>query len=141
MLESGRFAGQARRGISVPDIDWIALGLLVACVLLAVLYGLAVSGHFPACLRGAALQQGWGAFLLWSTMAATVLALGAAGLCAWRALPWPAAVLGGGVAMLFAPLLLQSLPDSFVNGRRALLVLSMGTLILAVLMWRMAWMG
>jgi hypothetical protein len=50
-------------------------------------------------------------------------------------------VIGGGVAMLFAPVLLQSLPDSFVNGRRALLVLSMGTVILAVLMWRMAWQG
>jgi hypothetical protein len=125
----------------VPDIDWMALGLLVACVLLAVLYGLAVSGHFPAHLRSATLQRGWGALLLWGTMVATALAAGAAGLCAWRALPWPAAVIGGGVAMLFAPVFLQSLPDSFVNGRRALLVLSMGTLILAALMWRMAWMG
>ena len=125
----------------MPDINWIALGLLVACVLLAVLYGLAVSGHFPAHFRSATLQRGWGALLLWGTMAATVLAAGAAGLCAWRTLPWPAAVIGGGVATLFAPLLLQSLPDSFVNGRRALLVLSMGTLILAILMWRMASTG
>jgi len=123
----------------VPDIDWIALGLLVACVLLAVLYGLAVSGHFPAHVRSTTLQGGWGALLLWSTMAATALSAGAAGLFGWRALPWPAAVIGGGAAMLFAPLLLQSLPDSFVNGRRALLVLSMGTVILAVLMWRVAW--
>jgi hypothetical protein len=122
----------------VPDIDWIALGLLVACVLLAVLYGLAASGHFPAHVRSAALRRGWGAFVLWGTLVATALAAGAAGLFGWRALPWPAAVIGGGVAMLFAPLLLQSLPDSFVNGRRALLALSMGTVILAVLMWRVA---
>ena len=125
----------------MPDIDWIALGLLVACVLLAVLYGLAVSGHFPAHFRSTTLQGGRGALLLWSTMAATALAAGAAGLSGWRALPWPAVVIGGGVAMLFAPVLLQSLPDSFVNGRRALLVLSTGTVILAVLMWRMAWLG
>ena len=125
----------------MPDIDWIALGLLAASVLLAALYGLAVSGHFPAQFRSATLQRGWGALLLWGTMAATGLAAGAAALCAWRALPWPAAVIGGGLAMLFAPLLLQCFPDSFVNGRRALLVLSMGTVILAVLMWRMAWMG
>ncbi|HEY7086099.1 MAG TPA: hypothetical protein VH519_14915 [Hyphomicrobiaceae bacterium] len=122
----------------MPDIDWIALGLLVACVLLAVLYGLAASGHFPAHVRSATLRRGWGAFVLWGTLVATALATGAAGLFGWRALPWPAAVIGGGVAMLFAPLLLQSLPDSFVNGRRALLVLSMGTVILAVLMWRVA---
>jgi hypothetical protein len=125
----------------VPDVDWVALGLLVASVLLAVLYGLAVSGHFPAHLRGATLRQGWGALVLWGTMAATALAAGTAGWFGWRALPWPAAVIGGGIAMLFAPLLLRSLPDSFVNGRRALLVLSMGTVILAVLMWRMASMG
>jgi hypothetical protein len=125
----------------VPDIDWIALGLLVACVLLAVLYSLAVSGHFPAHLRSPSLQRGWGALLLWGTMAATALAAGAAGLFSWSALPWPATVIGGGAAVLFAPLLLQALPDSFVNGRRALLVLSMGTVILAVLLWRMAWTG
>ena len=125
----------------MPDIDWIALGLLVACVLLAVLYGLAVSGHFPAHFRSATLQRGWGALLLWGTMVTTGLAAGAAALCAWRALPWPAAVIGGGLAMLLAPLLLQCFPDSFVNGRGALLVLSMGTVILAVLMWRAAWMG
>src|SRR5262249_55823717 len=68
----------------VPDIDWIALGLLVASVLLAVLYGLAVSGHFPAHLRSATLRRGWGVLLLWGTMAATGLAAGAAALCAWR---------------------------------------------------------
>jgi hypothetical protein len=113
----------------------------VACVLLAVLYSLAVSGHFPAHLRSPSLQRGWGALLLWGTMAATALAAGAAGLFSWSALPWPATVIGGGAAVLFAPLLLQALPDSFVNGRRALLVLSMGTVILAVLLWRMAWTG
>ena len=125
----------------MPDIDWVALGLLVATVLLAVLYGLAASGHFPAQFRRAKLQRGWGALVLRGTMAATALAAATAGVLAWRALPWPAAVIGGGVATLFAPLLLQSLPDSFVNGRPALLVLSMGTLILAALMWRMASTG
>ena len=72
----------------MPDINWSALGLLVACALLAVLYGLAVSGHFPAHFRSATLQRGWGALLLWGTMAATVLAAGAAGLCAWDLPPW-----------------------------------------------------
>jgi hypothetical protein len=124
--------------IDWPDIDWTALGLLVACVLLAVLYGLAVSGHFPGHVRSATLRRGWGSLVLWGTLVATAVAAGAAGLFGWRALPWPAAVIGAGIAMLFAPVLLQSLPDSFVNGRRALLVLSVGTVILAVLMWRVA---
>src|SRR5262245_16158533 len=113
----------------------------MASVLLAVLYGLAVSGHFPAHLRSATLRRGWGAVVLWGTMAATALAAGAVGVSGWRALPWPAAVIGGGIGVLFAPVLLRSLPDSFINGRRALLVLAMGTVILAVLMWHLARRG
>jgi hypothetical protein len=57
---------------------------------------------------------------------------------AWMALPWYATVIGGGAALLFAPLLLQPLPDSFVNGRRGLLVFAAGAVVLAALMWRVA---
>ena len=46
--------------------------------------------------------------------------------------------IGGGAALLFAPLLLQPLPDSFVNGRRGLLVFAAGAVVLAALMWRVA---
>ena len=122
----------------MPDIDWVALGLLVATVLLAVLYGLSASGHFPAQFRRAKLQRGWGALVLRGTMAATALAAATAGVLAWRALPWYATVIGTGAALLFAPLALQALPDSFVNGRRGLLVLCTGTVFLAALLWRMA---
>jgi hypothetical protein len=122
----------------MPDIDWMALGLLVATVLLAVLYGLAVSGHFPVQFRPTKLQRGWGALVLRGTMAATALAVGTAGVLGWRALPWYATVIGAGAALLFAPVLLQALPDSFVNGRRGLLVLCTGTVILAAVLWRMA---
>jgi hypothetical protein len=120
----------------LPRIDWVVLGLLAASVLLAGLYALALSGHFPVPVRHAKLRRGWGALVLWATMAATALAIGTAGVLGWRALPWPAAVLGGGAALLFAPLILQCLPDRFVNGRSGLLVLSIGTVILAGLMWR-----
>jgi hypothetical protein len=50
-------------------------------------------------------------------------------------LPWHLQVIGGGAMLLFAPLLLQPLPDSFVNGRRGLLVFSAGAALLAGLMW------
>ena len=58
----------------MPEIDWVALGLLMGTVLLASLYGLAASGHFPAEFRPAKLQRGWGALVLWGTMVATDLA-------------------------------------------------------------------
>src|SRR5439155_23323020 len=123
---------------SVPEMNWAALGLLMGGVLLVALYGLAASGHFPAEFRSEKLRRGWGALVLWGTMIATGLAGAAALVLAWRALPWYATVIGGGAALLFAPLLLQSLPDSFVNGRRALLVFAAGAVVLAALMWRVA---
>jgi hypothetical protein len=136
MLETAPFAGQARARQFVLDIDWVALGLLMGSVLLAALYGLAASGHFPAEFRPQTLQRGWGALVLWGTMIATGIAGAVALVLAWRALPWYATVIGGGAALLFAPLLLQPLPDSFVNGRRGLLVLSAGAVVLGALMWR-----
>jgi hypothetical protein len=122
----------------VPPIDWAILGLLVASVLLAALYGLAASGHFPVEHRAPTLQHGRGALVLWGTMTATGLAAAAALAGAIKALPWYAVVIGGGGALLFAPLLLQPLPDSFVNGRRGLLMLATGAVVLAGLMWRLA---
>ena len=120
------------------DIDWAALVLLMGTVLLVALYGLAASGHFPAEFRPEKLQRGWGALVLWGTMIATGLAGAVALVLASRALPWYATVIGVGAALLFAPLLLQSLPDSFVNGRRGLLVLAAGAVFLAAAMWRLA---
>jgi len=122
----------------VPDIDWVALGLMVATLLMAVLYGLAASGHFPAEFRHPRVQRGWGALVLWGTMPATALAAGTAGVLGSRALPWYATVIGAGAALLLAPLLLQPLPDSFVNGRRGLLMLAAGSALLAALLWRVA---
>jgi hypothetical protein len=122
----------------VDETNWVALGLLMGSVLLAALYGLAASGHFPAEFRPEKLRRGWGALVLWGTMMATGLAGAVALALAWRALPWYATVIGAGAALLFAPLLLQPLPDSFVNGRRGLLAFAAGAILLAVLMWRVA---
>lgn len=116
-------------------MNWVALGLLMASILFVALYGLAASGHFPVEFRPATLQRGWGALVLWGTMIATGLAGAVALVLAWKALPWYATVIGGGAVLLFAPLLLQPLPDSFVNGRRGLLVLCAAAGILAGLMW------
>ena len=122
----------------MPDVDWIALGLLTGSVVLVALYGLTASGHFPAEFRPEKLQRGWGPAVLWGTMVIAVVSGSAALGLAWRVLPWYATVIGAGAALLFAPLLLQPMPDSFVNGRRGLLVLAAGAVILAALMWRVA---
>ena len=119
----------------MPDMNWVALGLLMGCVLLVAMYGLAASGHFPAEFRAEKLHRGLGALVLWATMAAAGLAVAVGLVLAWRTLPWYAIVIGGGSALLFAPLLLQPLPESFVNGRRGLIVLAAGAVMLVALMW------
>jgi hypothetical protein len=98
------------------------LAVFMALVLVLSLYGLAVSGHFPEEHRAASLRTGGGPLLLWGTIAlCAALAISALAF-AWRFVPLPAAIIGGGAMVLIAPLVLQPLPDSFVNGRRGLLI-------------------
>jgi len=120
----------------LPDIDWTSLALLVGIVLLVALYGLSASGHFPAEFRADGLRGPSGGLVLWGTMAGAGFAGLAAMAMAWRTLPWYPIVIGGGAALLFAPLLLQPFPDHFVNGRRGLIVFAAGAVVLAGLMWR-----
>jgi hypothetical protein len=94
----------------------------MALVLVLSLYGLTVSGHFPEEHRDPALRVGSGPLLLWGTIALCGLLTLAALLFAWQRVPLYAAVIGGGAMVLAAPLLLQPFPDSFVNGRRGLVI-------------------
>ena len=94
---------------------WIVFGYFMAGVLAVALYGLTASGHFPAEARSAKFKDGWGSLVLWGTLAVTALAAAAMLLC--------------------APLLLQPLPDSFVNGRRGLVSFSTAAIVVAGLMW------
>ena len=104
------------------------LSLFMALVLVLSLYWLTASGHFPEEHRAASLKTAGGQALLWGTMLiAALLTLAALGF-AWVRLPISAAVIGGGLMVLVAPLLLQPLPDSFVDGRRGLvLFVALGT--------------
>ena len=117
------------------QLHWTGLALFMGSVLLSALYGLTASGHFPAQARAIPLERGGGPLVLWATMIATALAAVAAILRAWSLLPWYAAVIGGGTMLLFTPLLLQPLPDSFVDGRSGLLAFSAGAVFFAGLLW------
>ncbi|MCL4766911.1 MAG: hypothetical protein KJZ80_11795 [Hyphomicrobiaceae bacterium] len=117
---------------------WPELLLFMAAVLLVALYGLTVSGHFPIEHRAERLKSASGATLMWGTMTAAAIAGLIAVAFAWRLIPWYAAVIGGGGMLLFAPLLLQPLPDSFVNGRRGLVAFAGASALLAIAMWRIA---
>ena len=119
----------------LPHVSMLLL--FMANVLMLALYGLTVSGHFPAEHRAEHLRTGAGPLLLWATIAATAAAAVITLLFAWRLIPWYAAVIGGGAMLLFAPLLLRPFPDRFVNGRAGLAAFAAAAVAITAAMWRM----
>jgi hypothetical protein len=117
--------------------DWPALAVFVVLVLSVSLYGLTASGHFPSEHRGETLRSAGGTAVLCLTMLVCVVAVVYAVAFASRTLPWYVAVIGGGGALLVAPLLLQPLPDAFVNGRRGLVTFALAASVAACLAWRL----
>jgi hypothetical protein len=118
----------------LPSREIVPLALFVALVLVAALHGLAASGHLPLRQRRAPADAG-PVLLLGSTIVAAVAAILGIG-AAFRFISWPAAIIGGGAAVLAAPLLLQGLPERFVDGRFALIAFAATTAILgALLVW------
>jgi hypothetical protein len=121
-------------GLAMAHPHWIWLGLFMVGVLAVALYGLTASGHFPAEARSDKFKARAGALVLWATLVVTALAATSMLIQSWWILQWYFSLLGGGAMLLFAPLLLQAFPDSFVDGRRGLLVFSVCAVVLAALM-------
>ena len=113
------------------------LAVLMALVLVLSLYGLSVAGHFPAEHRALSLRTTGGRLILWGTLALCTLSLLTALALAWQRVPLYAAVIGAGAMALAAPLLLQPMPDSFVNGRLGLLTFTGLALALGLLAGRL----
>ena len=111
------------------------LALFMITVLMLALFGLTAGGHFPAEFRADDLKRGTGAAIMWTTMFAALLSGAITLVFALGALPWYMILIGGGMVLLLAPLLLQLLPDSFVNGRAALLTFSGAAALAAITMW------
>lgn len=109
------------------------LAVFMALILVLSLYALTVSGHFPAEHRAPSLATPAGTLILWGTLALAAAAALLAARFAWRHIPFYATTLGGGAMLLAAPLALQPLPDSFVNGRRGLLLFAGLALVLALI--------
>jgi hypothetical protein len=123
---------------SVPLLSYIApLVLLVGLILAAALQGLAASGHFPYRPNGTAFASTFGGVILFGSIALVLLALVGGIMAALRFVPWSAAIIGGGVALLAAPLVLRWFPDRFVDGRGAPLVFAgIGAALALLLMWQ-----
>jgi hypothetical protein len=94
----------------------------------ASLHGLAALGHFPRSTRGPS------PIVLWGSIAAVALSIVLGMVAAWWLIPWYAAIIAAGVAILVAPLTLQHLSDAFVDGWRALTCFSGAAMALAVVL-------
>ena len=113
----------------------IGLLLFMAGVTFTALYGLTVSGHFPAEFRATELRTGLGAAILWTTIIITCAATAVTVLVGWIVLPWYAIAIGAGMVLLAIPLLLRPFPDWFVNGPAGLLTCAGGAAVSAIILW------
>ena len=114
----------------------LPLILVMGLLLSAVLCVLAASGHFPPEHRAPALRSRSGTVILLGAPALSTFCLLLGIALVWGTVPWYAAVIGAGAAVLAAALLLRPLPDAFVNGRAALATCAGASLfLLALLLW------
>lgn len=125
-----------------PKEALVPLAIFTALLLVVSLHTLAASGQFPREHRAPALMSGFGTIILRGTIAVALACLLTAVWAAWRLIPWYAAIIGGGFAILAAPLVLQQFPDRFVDGRASLLMFAgTGAALALVLLWLGAYRG
>jgi len=118
----------------LPDAALIPLVLFTAIVLFVSLHALAASAQFPREHRAPVLVSGIGAIVLYGSIAVAFISLLTALFAAWRLIPWYAAVIGGGLAVLATPLVLQHFTDRFVDGRGSLMTFAGAGAVLALLL-------
>jgi len=143
ILRTFVFAGQAKaaglieaRMLTIDAI--LPLVLFTLLMLMLSLHALSASGHFPREHRAAALRSLLGVVILHGTILVGLTALIAGLWAAWRLIPWYAAVIAGGLAILAAPLVLQEFSDSFVDDRRSLLSFAGASVALAIMLLLLA---
>ena len=118
---------------------YIPVLLFVLVVFAATLQGLAASGHFPVEDKAAEATFRPTRVTLFGSIAVTILALVAGIIVALRLTSWSVAIIAGGFALLFAPLVLRLFPDRFVDGAGALVAFAAAALASAgILIWLVA---
>jgi hypothetical protein len=107
----------------------VSLVLFMALMLALSLHGLAASGHFP---RVPESPAGPGPLILFASVAVAALCAVAGVVTAVRFIPWYAVIIGGGLALLCAPLVLQKFSDRFVDGGTSLIAFAAAGILLTM---------
>jgi hypothetical protein len=118
----------------LPVSSLVPLALLVALILSASLQLLSASGHFPRAAHRLAPAGGVSPALLWGSILLVCGSVIVGVIAAWLLIPWYAAVIAGGLAILIAPLLLPNFSDRFVDGSGSLATFGGIAAVLAVLL-------
>lgn len=114
---------------------WLhTLGFAVLILLIA-LHILSASGQFPKEHRAPSLSSELGKSVLFGSLLLVLFCLALGVYTAWLKLPWYAGVIGGGLSLLIAPLVLQAFPDRFVDGRSSLLAFSIASVVMLLTIW------
>lgn len=108
----------------------VAIALYTLTVFTAVLAVVGLSGFYPVEARPAALRQPGGPALIHLLTLVVLALLATAAWLAVTALPWTAAVIAGGLAILFAPAIFESLPRRFWDSRAGVAVTAGGAICL-----------
>jgi len=116
----------------MPLPSWPHLLVLMALVLTLCIYAIFAAGHFPYASRNPKLKTPAATATIWGTIVVAASSALLSLAFAFQTLPWYAAVIGGGLMILAAPLIAQMFPDRFVNSKAALLILT-ATLLLLLL--------
>jgi hypothetical protein len=118
----------------LPGNQLIALLLFVLLVSAATLLGLAASGHFPLRDDGPKPAVRSGTAILFGSIGVAVLAVVAGSIAALGLTSWSAAIIAGGLSLLFAPLVLRAFPDRFVDSSQALIAFAATTVAAAIIL-------
>ncbi len=108
----------------LAGIPWLSIAAFTLQVLVIALLFLCLAGHFPFAHQQPKLKELPGRVLLAASVLVGAIAVAQVIGLANRRLPIPVAIIAGGLALLAAPLVLQRLPASFVDGRRGLATLA-----------------
>ena len=118
----------------LPSGAGLPLLLFVALIFALSLHALVAAGHFPYEHRTSALRSVSGRLVLHGSLGLALICLATGLVVAWQAIPWYAAIIGAGIAILFAPLTLQMFPDFFVDGCGALITFALGGTLSALVL-------
>ena len=107
---------------------------LVVLVLAGALHVLAAAGHFPREHRDASLGSKLGSETLFCSLTIMAVCVLSGTIAAFRLIDWPVGIIGAGLSILAAPVLLRLLPDRIVDAGGTLVALTFTAAFLSAFM-------